>query len=176
MNLISNVDLNWGIGKDGKLLVHIPEDMKYFKGLTLNKIIVMGRNTFNSLPNQSPLIDRLNIILTSDTKFHHPTIKTFNTLENLKNHLGQFNNSDIFIIGGESIYNIFFNYCSTAYITQIYHSFSPDRFMINLDIEPNWKLFSSSQLKEYKGIYYKFNIYKNSCVLNLNNHNEISQK
>ena len=55
MNLIAAVDLNWGIGYNCELLEKIPEDMKYFKEKTLGKVIVMGRNTLESLPNKKPL-------------------------------------------------------------------------------------------------------------------------
>ena len=50
MNLIAAVDQNWGIGNGGELLVHIPEDMKYFRQLTIGKAVVMGRKTFESIP------------------------------------------------------------------------------------------------------------------------------
>ncbi|MHB1155152.1 MAG: dihydrofolate reductase, partial [Eubacteriales bacterium] len=58
MKLIACVDQNWGIGFKGKLLLSIPEDMKYFKEMTMNKTIVMGRLTFESLSDGKPLTKR----------------------------------------------------------------------------------------------------------------------
>ena len=63
MNIIVNVDKNWAIGKGGALLFPIDADLKNFKRLTLNKIVVMGRKTLESLPGGKPLKDRRNIVL-----------------------------------------------------------------------------------------------------------------
>ena len=51
MNLIVAADKNWGIGKDNKLLVSIPSDMKFFRQETMGKVVVMGRKTLESFPN-----------------------------------------------------------------------------------------------------------------------------
>ena len=66
MNLIVAVDENWAIGKEGDLLEKISEDLKRFKELTTNNIVVMGRVTFDSLPKKRPLPNRKNIVLTRD--------------------------------------------------------------------------------------------------------------
>ena len=62
MNLIAAVDKNWGIGKDNRLLVRIPEDMKYFQKLTTGKVIVVGRKTLETFPGGQPLKNRTNIV------------------------------------------------------------------------------------------------------------------
>ena len=64
MNLIAAVDKNWAIGKDNKLLVSIPMDMKFFRETTTGKVVVMGRKTLESFPNGLPLKNRTNIVLT----------------------------------------------------------------------------------------------------------------
>ena len=69
MNLIIAVDKNWGIGKDGGLLCHIPGDLEYFKKMTLDKTVIMGRVTLESLPGSKGLPRRRNIVLTRDTSF-----------------------------------------------------------------------------------------------------------
>ena len=58
MKAIVAVDLNWGIGYKGNLLKPIKPDLKRFKDLTINKVVVMGRETFESLPKKQPLKDR----------------------------------------------------------------------------------------------------------------------
>ena len=55
MNTIVSVDKNWGIGYKGDLLFHVTEDMRFFKNMTIRKVVIMGENTFYSLPNQRPL-------------------------------------------------------------------------------------------------------------------------
>ena len=64
MKAIVCVDKNWGIGKNNNLLFNLPEDMKRFREETKNKVVIMGLNTFKSLPN-GPLKNRINIVLDS---------------------------------------------------------------------------------------------------------------
>ena len=66
MNIIVAVDKNWAIGKENKLLVSIPADMKFFRSTTTGKVVVMGRKTLESFPNGLPLKNRTNIVLTKD--------------------------------------------------------------------------------------------------------------
>ncbi len=66
MKSIVNVNKNWGIGKDNDLLVHIPEDMKFFRKTTAGKIVIMGRKTLESFPGAKPLPGRVNLVITSD--------------------------------------------------------------------------------------------------------------
>ena len=69
MNIIVAVDKNWAIGKDNKLLVSIPSDMKFFRETTTGKVVVMGRKTLESFPGGQPLKKRTNIVLTSDRNY-----------------------------------------------------------------------------------------------------------
>ena len=64
MKMILSADRNWAIGKDNKLLVQIPADMKMFREKTTGKAVVMGRKTLESFPNGLPLKNRTNIVLT----------------------------------------------------------------------------------------------------------------
>ena len=70
MNLIAAVSKEWGIGKDNKLLFHIPEDMKFFREMTMNKVVVMGRKTLLSFPGSKPLKNRTNIVLSKNLDFN----------------------------------------------------------------------------------------------------------
>ena len=69
MKSIVAVYVNWGIGYKGNLLQRIPEDMRFFKQMTLGKVVVMGSKTFESLPGREPLKDRINIILSKSKDF-----------------------------------------------------------------------------------------------------------
>ena len=69
MNLIAAVDKNWAIGKDNRLLVSIPMDMKFFRETTTGKVVVMGRKTLESFPNGQPLKKRTNIVLTGNKDY-----------------------------------------------------------------------------------------------------------
>lgn len=139
MNLIVAVDDSWGIGKNNQLLFRIKKDMKLFKELTIGKVVVMGRNTYISLPeNNRPLPERFNIVLTKDTSWSHPGVMTCTSVSDLMKKLSRFKTSDIFIIGGESIYKQMLPYCTTAYVTKVNKHCDADRFMENLDSMPEW--------------------------------------
>mgnify|MGYP000581601421 FL=1 len=69
MKIIVAADKNWGIGKDNKLLVSIPADMKMFRQETTGKVCVMGRKTLESFPGGLPLKNRINIVLTRNENY-----------------------------------------------------------------------------------------------------------
>lgn len=83
MKLIAVADKNWGIGKDNKLLCHLPGDLKYFKEKTLGKTIVMGRKTLESLPGGKPLPGRKTIILTRDKTLVNDGVQIIHSIEEL---------------------------------------------------------------------------------------------
>ena len=160
MNLIAAVDLNWGIGYNCELLEKIPEDMKKFKEKTLGKVIVMGRTTFESLPNKKPLEQRVNIVLTKNKNYNCEGLVLCHSIEELFKELKKYNEEDIFIIGGEMIYSQLISHCNKAYITKIYKECVHDKVLINLDNLQQWERVYASEKKEYKeGIYYNFNTY-----------------
>ena len=81
MNLIVAVDKNWGIGLKNKLLVSIPEDMKFFRTETTGKVVVMGRKTLETFPNKMPLKNRTNIVLTANPDYEVKGALVFHTME-----------------------------------------------------------------------------------------------
>ncbi len=83
MKAIVAVDSNWGIGYKGSLLLRIPEDMKFFKEMTLGKVVIMGRETFESLPGKEPLKDRVNIVLSTKEGYGGDRITLFNSLDGI---------------------------------------------------------------------------------------------
>ena len=159
MNIIVAVDENWGIGKDNNLLTHIPEDLKYFKEKTLDKVVIMGRKTFESLPNRKPLPDRINIVLTTNLDYKIDCIICNNKKE-LLDRINTYKDSDIFIIGGENVYKEFIGLCDTFFITKIYKSFDADKFFVNLDEMDDLEIVWSSEIHSYKGLDYQFFEYR----------------
>ena len=83
MNIIAAVDKNWAIGKDNRLLVSIPAEMKMFRQETMGKVVVMGRRTLESFPNGLPLKQRTNIVLTGNQDFHVKDATVVHTIEEL---------------------------------------------------------------------------------------------
>ena len=150
MNLIAAIDLNWSIGNKCELLERIPEDMKHFKKITQGKVIVMGRTTLESLPNKKPLEQRINIVLTKNKNYNCEGVILCYSLNDLFKELKKYNDEDIFIIGGESIYSQLIMYCRKAYITKIYKEYTYDKSLVNLDSQEQWQKVSTSEKREYK--------------------------
>lgn len=121
ISIIAAIGKNNELGKKGDLIWHIPKDLKYFKEKTKNSIIVMGRNTFNSLPKILP--NRQHIILSSTNNFNkeiNDEIMVVNNKEELIEICKKKSeNNEIFIIGGSLIYSIFIDIADKLYITHI---------------------------------------------------------
>lgn len=162
MKAIVAVDLNWGIGCRGNLLQRIPEDMKFFRQVTLGKVVIMGRETFESLPGKEPLKDRINIVLSKNVCFKNEKVMVCYSLDELFQELKKYNSDDVYVIGGESVYAQLLQYCKEAYVTKIESKYIADKYFINLDKEENWDLVSTSELKSYNNIQYRFLKYLNS--------------
>lgn len=165
MNFIVAVDNKYAIGKNGMLIYHLPSDLKYFKEQTLNKVVVMGERTFLSLPKR-PLSNRTNIVLSADGNKFDGAITVQNLLE-LKNVLQNYDDSEIFVIGGASVYNLLMDYCKFAYITKIDGSEPADTFINNIEKMPNWKLISKSKTQEENNLKFCFCVFENKKVKSL---------
>ena len=113
IHLIWAQEYNGGIGKNGALPWHIAEDLKNFKKITLHYPIVMGRKTWESLPVK-PLPNRRNIVLSSKPITN---IEVYHNIESCIQKLTDETISKIFIIGGSSIYKLFFDYATHLHIT-----------------------------------------------------------
>ena len=83
MNLIVAVDEKWGIGKDGGLLAHLPEDMKYFRETTRGRTVVMGRRTLESFPGGKPLKNRVNMVLSRDEAYAPEGVRVYQRVEDV---------------------------------------------------------------------------------------------
>lgn len=161
MNLIVAVDKNYGIGKDNKLLAHIPEDMKYFRQMTMGKIIVMGSSTYESFPNR-PLPERENVVLTSKPE-KYPEVKCFESIGELFEYI-KGREDEVFVCGGSTVYLQLLPYCEKAYITHIDAAFDADAFFPNLEELSNWEKTEEGKLVESGGYNIAFTVYNNSDV------------
>ena len=96
MNLIVAADKNWGIGKDNKLLVSIPSDMKFFRQETMGKVVVMGRKTLESFPNGLPLKNRTNVVLTSDKNYQVKDAVIVHSIDEVLEELKKYDDDEIY--------------------------------------------------------------------------------
>lgn len=162
MKAIVAVDLNWAIGCEGNLLQIIPEDMKFFKNKTSGNVVIMGRETFESLPGKAPLKDRINIVLSKNQSFSDDRIMICHSLSELFHEIEKYDTDDVFVIGGESVYAQLLPYCSEAYVTKIRNKYAADKYFTNLDKEKTWELAYVSDSKNYNDIQYNFLKYVNA--------------
>ena len=119
MNLIVAADKNWGIGKDNKLLVSIPSDMKFFRQETMGKVVVMGRKTLESFPNGLPLKNRTNVVLTSDKNYQVKDAVIVHSIDEVLEELKKYDDDEIYVIGGGKVYEELLPYCDVAHVTKI---------------------------------------------------------
>lgn len=159
MKLIVAVDNNWGIGRKNALLVHIPNDMKFFREKTMGGVIIMGRKTLESFPQGQPLAGRINIVLTKDTAYKVKDAIVVHSMEEAIKVAGE-QKKEIYCIGGASIYEQFLPYCDTAYVTKIDHEYEADCFFPNLDRLKNWEIVSVSEEQTYFDLTYAFTEYR----------------
>lgn len=120
ISLIVAISNNNAIGKDNKLLFHIKEDLAFFKQTTLNKTMIMGRKTFESLPGILPL--RKHIVITRDTEYninHEQVEVRHNLIDTLKEYKNS--NKELVVIGGGEIYKqaLESNLVDILYITKV---------------------------------------------------------
>ena len=156
MNLIVAVDKNWGIGFRNKLLVSIPEDMKFFRSQTNGKVIVMGRKTLESFPNGLPLENRTNIVLTKNPDYQVKGAVICHSVEESLKELKKYPTEDIYVIGGDSVYKQFLPYCNVAHITRVDHAYEADTYFPDIEKLPEWRLTGESEEKTYFDLEFTF--------------------
>ncbi len=157
MSLIACLDKDNGIGKDGTIPWSLPPDMKYFKKITLDKVIIMGRNTWESIGSK-PLPRRVNIVITSDPE---SVVNHAIACPNIRSAISVANKyqQDIFFIGGYGIYKEALSYVSTVYLTRIDKSFDCD-VMFPIDSMTGFiESSSNTEWQYHKDLKYRFQIY-----------------
>ena len=163
MNLIVAVDSNWAIGKENKLLVSIPQDMKFFRETTKGKVVAMGRKTLESFPGGQPLKNRVNVVLTTDKNYKVKDTVIVHTIEEMVDELKKYDSEDIFVIGGESIYRQLLPYCTKEKKTKIDHAYDADTYFPNLDEDPEWTMTKISEEQTCFNLEYYFTIYERNA-------------
>lgn len=136
LSIVVAISENNVIGKNNKLLWHIPEDMKRFKELTTGHTIIMGRKTFESIGKVLP--DRRHIILTRDSEYvvNNENVDIVNDINELDSYIDE--TEENFIIGGAIIYNQLIKRADKVYMTKIHKVFDGDAYFPKLS-ETEWK-------------------------------------
>lgn len=146
MKAIACVDRFLGLGYKGQLLFRLKEDLKRFKDVTTGKTVVMGYNTYRSLPNEI-LPMRTNIVLTKHHRVKDPRIITVKSEKELHDYLNSRNihQDDVWLIGGEQLYKQFLGQCDELYLTIVDDVKKADSYFPDLN---GWKVTSSYEFEE----------------------------
>ena len=159
MIAIAAVDDNWAIGYENRLLLSIPDDMKFFREKTMEKTVIMGRKTLESFPGKKPLKNRTNIVLTRDDHYEAEGAVIVHSKEELIERIGNLPEDEVFVIGGASIYQMLVPFCSKCYITKMYKEFKADAYFPNLDALDKWRIAERSARQRYEDLEYEFLTY-----------------
>ena len=157
LTIIAAASNNNVIGNNNKLIWHIPKDLIRFKELTLNHAVIMGRKTFESLPN--PLPNRLNIVVTRNTNYYNEGITVCKSIEEALTHCK--NDSQPFIIGGGEIYTQTIDIVDKIELTRVYKTYDGDAYFPDIP-EEKFELVNE-EINELDGdekIKYSFLTYK----------------
>ena len=154
ISLIAAIGKNNELGKDNDLLWHIKDDLENFKNLTMGKYIVMGANTYYSLPKK--LKGRKYIVLSKKIKVIEQGM-VFSSFEDLLDFI-KLQKEEVMIIGGGSIYSLFMPFCDKIYLTEIEDSKEADVYFPKFDK----RKFQRKVLKEKEcgNLKYKFVVYE----------------
>ena len=159
MNMIVAVDKNWSIGKDGHLLVSIPADQKLFREETMGKVVIMGRKTLESLPGGQPLYGRITIVLSRDPAYKVKGATVCHSVEEALEETKKYRSEDIFVAGGQQIYEQFLPWCSVVHVTFIDYQYEADTCFPDLDKCREWVMDLESEEETYFNLCYTFRRY-----------------
>ena len=160
MNIIVAVDNHWAIGDKGRSLVSIPNDQKHLRNETAGKVVVMGRKTLESFPQGQPLLNRINIILSANKDFSVKGATVVHSLEELWKELEKYDDNEVYVIGGDSVYRQLLPYCNVVHVTKIDHDYVADTYFENLDRNPEWEITAESDEQTYFDLPYTFYRYE----------------
>ena len=158
ISLIAAVARNRAIGKDGQLLWHLPEDMRYFRETTRGKPVIMGRKTWESLPESfRPLPGRKNIVISRNPAYDAAGATLVGSLEQALRQTAE--TEEVFVIGGADIYWQALPLAHRLYLTEVTRDFDADAFFPEHSAS-EWKEVSRSEQKSKSGLEFSFAVYQ----------------
>lgn len=164
-SIIAAVDHDWGIGKDRRIPWILPPDMRHFYKLTVEGTVIMGRNTWESLPNK-PLKNRRNIIITSKEGYAGSNEDVYWAEGFTFDDTLRFSKGKTFIIGGQQLYEEAIGHpeCEEVYLTQIGDWFDCDKFFPAEKLIENFALFNLGKTEFYYHLPYRFGYWVNKSL------------
>lgn len=156
LSIIAAVSQNHVIGKDNKLIWHLPADMQFFKKTTMGHTLIMGRKTFESFGK--PLPGRKSIVITRQKDWGFDGVIVENSLESAIRLA--FADEEVFIIGGSEIYRQALPLCDKMYLTVIHHDFEGDSYFPDVDFS-KWRMIQDGfhEADEKNHYCFSFRVY-----------------
>jgi dihydrofolate reductase len=151
MKLIVAVYDDWGIGRSGSQPIILTADRKFFREMTADSTVIVGRKTVADFPESKPLPNRVNVMLSRQNE-NPPGFIVCHSPEEANRVTDTAN--CVFVIGGSAVYHAMLPYCNVAYVTKIHVQPQSDVFFPNLDNSPEWTLNAVLRTGEEKGISY----------------------
>jgi dihydrofolate reductase len=150
LSMIAAVGENLELGYQNQLLCHLPIDLKHFKEITSGHTVLMGDNTWHSLPKK-PLPNRRNIVITLDD-VAFSDCETVHSIEDALDLVRE-KDEEAFVMGGATMYRLFLPYADKLYLTRIVSSFTADVFFPAIK-EEEWSLVENEFVpKDEKNMY-----------------------
>jgi len=158
VSLIAAVAANRVIGKDNQLLWHLPEDMRHFRETTRGKPVIMGRRTWESLPDSfRPLPGRHNIVVSRNPAYQASGASLCASLEDALLKAGDA--AEVFVIGGAELYRQAMPLARRLYLTEIEESFAGD--VLFPEVPPQeWEEISRQAQRGSTGLVFSFAVYQ----------------
>ena len=158
ISLIAALAQNRAIGKNGQLLWHLPEDMRHFRETTRGKPVIMGRKTWESLPDSfRPLPGRHNIVVSRNPAYQAPGATLVSSLEDAIREAGEA--VEVFVIGGAELYRQALPVAARLYLTEIAQDFAGDAFFPDVPPE-DWEEISRKAQQGTSGPIFSFVVYR----------------
>ena len=159
---IVHADKEWGIGKGNDMMFSLPADMKFFRSTTIGHTVVMGGNTLRSFPNQKPLKNRVNIVLSRGQVRDDCVI--VRSYDELKAEMKKRSEEDVYVIGGGAVYKELLPYCHEVLVTKVDAVGGAEVFFPNLDEMENFVCVDEGIPMDDNGYTIRFTTYKNIAV------------
>jgi dihydrofolate reductase len=153
ISIVACINKRLALGLNNDLLYRLPSDLAHFKSLTRGGVVIMGKNTFDSLPIK-PLKDRVNIVITKDQDFTHDGVIVVHSIEEcLSVCQSDYSDKSIFVIGGSSIYRQFLvaDVVTSMVITEVFDDKAGDVYFPNIFNEGLWILEDEFPQKRMEG-------------------------
>lgn len=151
---IVTADRNWGIGKNGRQITSIPDDIRYIRSVTSGQSVIMGRKTFESIPTAQLQANRTNIVISRNEDYKASGAEVFTSVEAALQRAGEVS-QDTYVLGGGEAFISLLPYFDEIQVTHVDYSYDSDTFFPDLDKLPEWVLVEESEEQtHFDTVYY----------------------